>query len=264
MIKMIITGALAAAFFSFSLKADSYAYMAGGDGEFGIVDLNSGVFSQYGNMGQTLGGLAAANGSLYGATYGTASSTLYLINTSSGSLSPIGAASVDYSLVGSTTAGIYAIDSGLNLYSVNPTTGVATYIGPTGLSSSGTWSGLSDGSSTLYLTAGANLYTLNVATGAATLVGGMGGPQVGALVVQGGVLYGGENLPGEQLVTINRTTGAATAGATLTGTSTTIWGLSPAPAPVPEPATVSLFLLGIGFFLILLLRRKTRLAQSRN
>jgi uncharacterized repeat protein (TIGR03803 family) len=264
MIKITVAITLAAAFFSFSLKADTNAYFSGDGGEFGIIDLNTGVFTLLGNSGQPLAGLAMANGTLYGAAYGGASNngTLFSINPVNGSLSTIGSSSLDYSLIGSTTGGgIYGLDNNLNLYSINSSTGGATLIGSTGLGSLGTWSGLSVGSSTLYLTAGADLYTLNTTTGAAHLVGAMGGPQVGALVVQGGVLYGGEDLPNVEVDTINRSTGAATTGPALSGTSATFFGLAPAPA-VPEPSVAGLLALGIGSFLILF-RRKNSLKQSR-
>jgi hypothetical protein len=259
---IILTIALIAGLFSCYVKADNTAYFLGADGEFGTIDLNTGVFSSLGNTGQTLAGFGEINGTLYGASYETPSGTLYSVNPANGSLSAIGASSLVYSLLGSTQNGIYAIDSQFNLYSINPTTGAATLIGATGLNTLGAWNGLSSGSSTLYLTAGANLYTLNTATGVATLVGNMGGPLVGALVVDGGVLYGGENSPALQVDTINPLTGEATAGSSLTGTSASFFGLAPTSA-VPEPSVASLVVIGIGFFSFFL-RRKNRLAQARH
>lgn len=259
---LVVTIALAASFFSCSLKADNTAYFLGGSGEFGTIDLNTGAYTSLGNTGQTLAGLATVNGTLYGASYNTANGTLYSVNSANGSLSAIGASSLVYSLIGSTVGGgIYAIDSHFNLYSINTTTGAATFIGSTGLPNLGAWNGLSDGSGTLYLSAGTNLYTLNTTTGTATLVGNMGGPLVGALVVEGGVLYGGENSPGVQVDTINTSTGVATAGPALTGTPANFFGL--APTSVPEPSVASLVVIGIGFFLFFF-RRKNRLDQARH
>jgi len=73
---------------------------------------------------------------------------------------------------GSTLTGLYAVDSSAKLWSINPSTGAATLIGPLGISPGG-FGGLSTNSSTLYFADGANLYTLDTSTGAATLVGGI-------------------------------------------------------------------------------------------
>jgi hypothetical protein len=258
---IFITAVLAGWFCSLSLKADSTAYMAGGNGDFGILDLNTGAFTQLGNSGQTLAGLATVNGTLYGASYGGTTGTLYSVNAANGSLNPLGAASLGLALIGSTTGGgIYAIGTNYNLYSINSSTGAATQIGPTGLSTLGSWNGLSDGASILYLTAGADLYTLDTTTGAATEVGPLDGPLVGALVFENGVLYGGENSPTVQIDQINIVTGAATGGPALSGDSTTVWGL--APPAVPEPSTMGLGALGAGVFWFLG-RRRNSIKQGR-
>jgi hypothetical protein len=233
------------ALFGGSLKADNIAFMGTVSGQFGTIDLNTGAFSLLGNSGVTLAGMAVANATLYGSSYHTATGTLYTINPANGSLTVVGTSPVDYDDFGSTTSGLYAVGVDANLYSVNSITGATTLIGPTGLGF-GAWRSLSTNSSTLYFANGANLYTLNTTTGAPTLIGNMGGPQQGAMLLEGGVLYGGEDSPGLRVDTLNPTTGAATSGPNVTGTSSAFFALAPNPLPstVPEPATTALFALG--------------------
>jgi hypothetical protein len=168
---LTIIGALAVAtiFGAFSVKADDIAYMGVVGGDFGTIDLNTGVFTALGNSGQTLAGMAVENGMLYGSSYHT-TGDLFTINPANGSLTSIGTSNLDYDDFGSTTSGLYAVGTDANLYSINATTGAPTLIGPTGLGL-GSWRSLSTNSSTLYFADGADLYTLNTTTGAATLVG---------------------------------------------------------------------------------------------
>jgi hypothetical protein len=228
------------------LKADNFAYAGMGGGSFGTVDLDTGAFTPLGNLGQTPAGLAVAGGTLFATSYGNG--TLYQVNKANGTLTQIGSPSgIFYSGgFGSTMSGLYALagSSNLELYSINPSTGAATPIGLTGISL-GPWRDLSVNSSTLYYGNGADLYTLNTSTGLATLVGAFGsGAQIGALVTQGGILYGGDegNLT---IDTVNTTTGAATP---VPGGShiSDIWGLAPYPltAPIPEPGSLTLLVSG--------------------
>jgi hypothetical protein len=103
-----------------------------------------------GSTGLTLAGLGSYGGVIYGAAY--RGSTLYSINinTSTGPLTTIGTGNIAYGGFGSTTSGLYAFGLDGDLYSIDPTNGVATDIGPTGLSFGGTVMGMSSGSSTLY------------------------------------------------------------------------------------------------------------------
>ena len=112
-----------------------------------------------------------------------------------GALTAIGTSDIGggYADFGSTTSGLYAFGGDGNLYSIDPTTGAATEIGPTGLSFGGTVMGMSSGSSALYLTQNNSLYSLNTTNGSATLIGttNEGESGFGALVSVGGTLYGG-------------------------------------------------------------------------
>lgn len=247
-----IAGITVAAVFVFlglqpAARADSIAYMATGSDNFGTIDLNTGVYTQIGNMGQLLAGLGAAGSNLYGGV--NHGSSLYQVNLTNGILTPIGDGSISYALFGSTTSGLYALaPGGAALYSINPTTGATTLIGPTGIGFSGSWFGLSADAAALYLSDGTNLYSLNTTTGTATLIGGTGGPQFGALVFENGVLWGGSDTD-NSVYTINTTTGAPTFVASLSNGEGNFWGLAVPMTATPEPSSLVLLgtvLLGLG------------------
>jgi hypothetical protein len=177
--------------------------------------------------------MVEANGVLYGAPVGNGG--FYTINPMSGALTAVGGSGIIYDDLGYTTAGFYAVGQDANLYSINPATAAATLIGPTGLGF-GTWRGLSTNSNSLYFADGLDLYTLNTTTGTATLVGALGDSiEIGPLVQENGVLYGGQETPGLFVDSVNPTTGAATTGPGLTGTTGTFFALAPFPVSVPAP-----------------------------
>jgi len=225
----------------FPVKADNIAYFLGANdfgeypGQFGTLDLDTGVFSSRGNLGQVLAGAGVANGILYAVSWNTTNSVLYSVNTANGSLSAIGASAVNFYDFGSTTSGLFAVGKDMNLYSINSANGAATLIGPTGLASFvGITIGLSTASDNLYFTRGANLYTLDTSTGAATLIGNMGdSATIGAIVLEGGTLYGGANTPQFQVDTLNPVTAAATSGSSV-GTGEPFWGFAPVSSINPQ------------------------------
>jgi hypothetical protein len=246
-----------------SALADNTAYAGSSSGTFGTMDLSTAVFTLEGNSGQTLAGLAVADGTIFATSYHTANGTLFEVNPATGGLTSIGTtAGVDYDDFGSTTTGLYVVsDSAIqDLYSIDPTTGAATLIGPTGLGY-GSWRGLSTNSSTLYFADGADLYTLSTTTGVATLVGAFGSSaEMGVLLTEGGVLYGGDDT-NNTLDTINISTGTATVGpAPSASFAGAFYGLAPYPVPgatvTPEPATLSLLVMGISA--LALIRRRVR------
>ena len=249
---------------SSNADADPVAYMTVNGGNFGTVDLTTGVFSLLGNSRQTLAGLGEATGTLFGTSFEVPNGTLYSINPANGTLTAVGSSAVTYFDLGSTPAGLFALDthfSNLNLYSINPASGAPTLIGPTGLAfTSGTFVGLSTNSSLLYFSDLSQLYSLNTSTGAATLLGPLGDSiELGALILESGTLYGGEDSPSLLVDTVSQTTGAATTGPGVTGAgSGEFFGLAPLlpspPPAVPEPATFSL--LGSGIAMLAMLRRR--------
>lgn len=231
--------------FAVALHADNMAFMGTVNGDFGTIDLNTGVFTHLGSSGVTLAGMAVANGTLFGSSYHTSTGSLYTINPANGAVTVVGTNSLDIDDFGSTTSGLYAVGTDSNLYSINATTGAPSLIGPTGLTF-GFWRSLSTNSSTLFFANGTNLYTINTSTGAATLVGPTGGPMEGAMVWEGGLLYGGENLPGYSVDTLNTSTGLVTPGPGVTGESSFFFALAPSPLPptTPEPGTLGLLATG--------------------
>jgi hypothetical protein len=243
-------------------RADT-AYMITGSRDFGTINLNTGVYTSTGPTStgsgpQALSGLGEIGSKLYAESFGAGEGILYTINTASGALTTVGTDTTYNPLgFGSTLTGLYAVAENnvgkFDLFSINSGTGMATDLGTTGLAPGGDYT-LSTNSSQLYFALGADssngfaseLYTLSIANGAATLVGPTGGPQFGGLVTEGSILYGGA-FNTRQVDTLNAGTGAATAGAGLTGTTSDFAGLAPIPATTatPEPRSVSLLLLGL-------------------
>jgi hypothetical protein len=241
-----------------SARADNIAYMITTN-QFGTIDLSTGVFTDIGSLGQLLSGLGDVGGNLYGGV--DVGDTLYEVNQATGALTAVGTGSITYAAFGSTLSGLYAFgvwDGSRDLYSINPATGAATLIGPTGVSKNAISVGMSSGSGALYFTNDSDLYSLNTTTGAATLIGNTGVSAFGALVSEGGVLYGG-SYPDSDVYTLNTTTGAATL---VTGTSVesgAFWGLAPDPLTTATPEPSSFLLLGSGLAgLAGMIRRKLR------
>jgi hypothetical protein len=214
---------------------DNFAYEVTGNALFGVVDLNTGVFTSLGSMGVTLAGLGTYGGVIYGGDYH--GSMLYSVNTSTGALTAIGTGNISYGDFGSTTAGLYAFGDNGDLYSINPTNGAATDIGATGLSFGGIVMGMSSGSSTLYLTQNNSLYSLNTTSGSATLIGTTNESEsgFGALVSVGGALYGGAyDASTPDIYSLDPQSGAATFVAASPSTPSSpgvagFWGLAPIP-----------------------------------
>ncbi len=256
-----------------SARADVMAYAVlsgqiGGDlSPFGVEDLTTGTFVERGNIASSLGpnsglnGLGEVGGALYGVgnTVSGLNNRLYQVSPTNGNLSLVGSGSVGFADMGSTTGGLFGLDYSMNLYSINPATGIPTLIGPTGLGLP-SHNDLSTGSGALYFLAqygssSPGLYSLNTHTGAATLIGNT--PAAFGLVYQDGSLYGESYVPcttnssgicGQSTYAIDPATAASTLLSGITGENRIFDGLAPLAATVPEPS--SFFLLTVSAVLI--------------
>lgn len=221
--------------------ADDLAYVFTKSDQFGVIDLNTGAFTQFASTTIQPAGMGAANGSLYIAGYNT--SALYMVNPANGSLTFVAYSSITFYDLGSTLSGLYAIDNG-KLYSINPTTAAATLIGSTGLPVSAT-TGMSTNSSAIYYTVNGNLYLLNTVTAQATLIGPTGVNGIASMAYEDGLLYAAVTQPSSQIYTLNTSTGAGTLVSTPSGTPSpgNLWGMAPAN---PPPGSLSLVTTGSG------------------
>lgn len=230
-------------------RADVIAFVTTNTSQMGTIDLNTGTESPLAaNPPTVFAGLGVSGNSLFGAEYQTANGGLWNVSQSNGSLSSVGNSGIDYFDFGSTSAGLYAVDHALNLYSVDPATGSAASIGPLGIGLSGVSSALSTSgsSSTLFFADGQSLYTVNTSDGHTTLVGNMGSSQMLALLLDGGVLYGVDF--SNHADTIDQVTGSVTIGPGTGGLPGQIYGLAPDPqaaGSAPEPANLLLVLVGL-------------------
>jgi hypothetical protein len=171
---------------------------------------------------------------------------------------------INYQAFGSYGGTLYALDNtsaNPNLYSINPSTGAATLIGPTntGQPLAGFWA-ISTNSTALYYSINSGLYTLNTSTGKATAVGGLGGGiagvnaiQVGAMAEIGGVLYGGQdNSRPLTIVTVNKSTGVATVLSNVTNSpgsnASGLYGLAPIIPPQISANILPQFCFGDGWY----------------
>jgi hypothetical protein len=236
-------------------NADNSAYVTT-SGTFGTVDLNTGIFTAVATT-PYLRGLGELNGVLYGDS-NDLNPVIYQINTTTGAVTPIGAAGVALaSWFGSTTTGLFALSaasSNASLYSINPSTGAATLIGPTGLTTVygagpglATTGGLSVGAQALYAIVSnadgltANFYSVNTATGTATLINTISvGVCLKGMAFVNGTLYAGSGYctAGSQIYSIDPATGTAAFVANAAGYPD-LEGLAPVLATTPVTVTSS-------------------------
>jgi hypothetical protein len=164
---------------------------------------------------------------LGGVLYGVGGGTLYKVNPANGTLTTVGSGGANFQAFGSTTSGLFGLDNSMNLYSVDPTTGAASFIGSTGIARP-FHDGLSAGGSTLYFTAEPNqftgpsiLYSLDTISGASTLIGSVSSTSAifGPVIVNGKVYAAscgtgddscGFNPSAESIYTLNPATGGPT------------------------------------------------------
>ncbi|MFO0849654.1 MAG: hypothetical protein U0871_14030 [Gemmataceae bacterium] len=161
--------------------------LAGQGFKFGSIDMATGAFTVINNQG------GSAN--WHGLAANQAGNVLYSIDIDNGnrlvSVTPAGVITTIGPGAGIDGRGmaydngngvLYATGSGAgtSLYTVNTTTGLATLVGSTGISSGFIGLAFDDATGTLYMTAApggngpSNLYTVNTTTGLATLIGATG------------------------------------------------------------------------------------------
>lgn len=228
---------------AFAGNAHAYAYESVTNGDFGVIDLTTGVFTLRGNAG--VGQLAGLGEGLDGTVYAVATHghQLYSINPATGAATTVGAAvAVDYLGFGSTSTGLYGYGFDRILYSIAASTGAATALGATNVPIDG-YFGFSTGSDTLYEVHNGDLYSLDVSSGAASLIGHSSTGLFGAAVTVNGILYAGSENP-LAVYTLDGGTGAGTRGADVGGTGQIFYGLAPVSGAVPEAAIWGLMLVG--------------------
>jgi hypothetical protein len=218
----------------------------------GTLDLNTGVFTQISGQAISETQLGVYGGVLYGG--GGQCGCLIQINPTTGAVT---AATIPFSHggnnfgalngFGSTTNGLFAIGAGaggLNaLYSIDPTTGLETLIGSTGITTGGGTGFLSasNDSNKLYWEVQTNsidaLYSINTSTGAATLIGSedesfpknTGNPF--SMVLTAGTLW--VNFYASGYGTIDTANGHQTLVST--GMFNALFGMAPFPLTPPPP-----------------------------
>jgi hypothetical protein len=285
---------LALVLFTLPGSADTLVYVVNGNNQFGTVDLVTGTFQQIGpNTPEGESGLAPGpHGSLLTLTF---SGNLDSINPATGATSVVGPTgladcSMPASPCGPTSANTlggvggttYATDFANNLYTINPLTGAATLIGPTGIPAipfiplttnpDGSFDFYDEGlfgfGGQLYATFDAatfnpmtfvitpviapNLYRIDSSTGLATLVAPttLG---LGATVNVNGTFYSFSDSV-SQVVSLDLANGNTTFVSNFDPAAGIIDGAS----PVPEPASIALT--GMGIASILVCRRRRRSA----
>jgi hypothetical protein len=236
------------------VRADDQAYFIS-SGQFGTVDLDTGVATMFGSNSLTsfVAGLGQVGGTLYTAQQG--SGTLYTVNPASGAVNAVGNSSIIYLALGSTTTGLYAAGwpSGTNtntnpplfFYSIDPRTAAAKQIGQFGVAPGFYTRSFSTGSSTLYFADFENLYSIDTNSGNATVIGATPGIIPQALAYLNGKLYTATNSP-DIVYSIDPASGAPKMLAKLTA-GVSINGLAPITPPT-TPEILSQFAFGGGWY----------------
>ena len=133
---MTLVWMIAVALIAFGVNgyAQEQAYVVTGQQQFGVVDLETGVFHQIGpNTPEGQANLVwGTDGKLLSLTY---SGNLESIDPATGATKVIGATGLSYNAfdLAKVRGRLYATDFNNNLYSVDMTSGAATLIGPTGM-----------------------------------------------------------------------------------------------------------------------------------
>ena len=235
------------------------------------IDPTTGATTVVGNMGVEMTDIALSNGVMFGVSFpATGADSLYLIDPNTGATTLVGSTGVFlnalqfgpdgttlYAAGGSPGCGPPPHSTACNtLYTINTTTGAATFVGTGTYNSSGDL----EFNNSLYLTSATSstdqLFTVDPTTGAGTAVGDTGYAQVYGLayVSETGTLYGFNDV-GNNVIAINTGTGAGTFVANY---SDSFEILGAATAAVPEPRSAGIMVVGFGVLVGGLVRRKLR------
>jgi hypothetical protein len=297
-IKPILMTSLAFVLATTAANAGALTYVVNISQQFGTVDLATGAFQQIGpNTPEGNDGLVAGpNGSLLTLSF---ASNLYSINPATGATTLVGPTGLDDCttpasscgpasnlMLGGLDGNIYATDFQNSLYSVNPLSGAATLIGPTGipaipfipgsLNPDGTLNfydqAIFGAGGKLYATFDAwvfdpgsfsvvniavapALYKIDPSIGLATLVGPTD-LAIGAVAGVNGTYYAFNNLT-SQVASLNLANGNTSFVSNYDPAAGPIFG---AVAAVPEPA--SIVFVGIGIAGLAVCRRRKRYLRA--
>jgi hypothetical protein len=231
-------------------------YVGTSTGDFGVFNTGTGTFSLIGSSSTVIYGLGFSGGTLYANDSGSSPNTgFYTVNTTTGVLTPVANISGSTSGTGALTAPIgggtlYYFDHSSQLFSINPTSGAATVIGPLGFNLNGNWDITFASNGNLYGTSNGYFYQINPLTGAATLLGYNGDQMQGLVGADGGV-YG---FAGNEMFSLNLTSGAATfVMDTPAGVGNFETGTEVPNVTTPEPATLVNLAVGLLLFATLVL-----------
>jgi hypothetical protein len=250
-------------------RADLYLSLS--DGEWGKVNVLTGVFTPLGNSGPM--GDVAIN-PLTGQGYGISINSfgvLETINVANGNSAPVGQSTYTNNLGASVEGDLYETNG--DLLRINQSTGGTTDLGF--FSSATIFDIALNASDEIFATDSSNLYERALgASGPATFLGNTGFSRVFGLAFENFVLYGFgvDSLGAPVLFSINQTTGAGTLVAHLSGGgfdggevtfgATSSEPLGPNPSAVPEPSSLVLFGLGGLFTGAYCARRQKRLSRN--
>jgi hypothetical protein len=192
-------------------------YVAGSNNQLGILNVSTDVYTPIGVTSQLFYGIAfAPDGTLYGLE-ASATPSLYTINTTTAATTLVGSTGITntgYGLAFATNGTLYAMDGTSGLFSLSPTNGAATLIGPIGNSSIGTVEFGANGvlyetdTSTDGSSGSDTLDSLDLTTGAGTPIGLIGFSNVYGLAAANGQFYGFD--ASNNIFSIDVTTGAGT------------------------------------------------------
>jgi hypothetical protein len=250
--RTVLTISLCGMMSALSLPADAragvvYVY---GNGAFGALDPTTGAIT-YISGSDGLAGLGFdTKGNLYGLGFSPPDAGLDSVNTTTGSLTPIGDTGLSwyqYPMMGSASDGtLYAADEYGYIYTINANTGAATTVGNLGFGGRNSQI-VGDNSGDLYIINNTNdgLYSVNRATGVGTLIGTLNIGTVYGMAFTDGTMYAMQYGSGTGIYALDLTNGNATLVSNYD--PSIVGGIYSAAAPlqsVPEPPSFALLATG--------------------